>query len=124
LNRNRTVLIVEDETNLGKLLKFLLEENGLEVLIASDGQEAIELFKLHIEEIGVVLSDLGLPKLGGWEAFSEMKELKPGLKGILSSGYFSPAIKKDILKSGAHKFIQKPYNTVEIVSMIKGLLEE
>ena len=69
---------------------MMLEENGIKVLEAVDGMEAVEIFTAHKDEIGVVLSDLGLPRLGGWEAFLKMKKINPELKGILASGFFNP----------------------------------
>jgi DNA-binding NtrC family response regulator len=123
LNKLNAVLIVEDEGVLRDLLKSMLEENGFKVFEAFDGVDAVETFTAHKDEIGVVLSDLGLPRLGGWDAFLKMKEINPKVKGILASGFFNPKVKAEIIKSGAKNFIQKPYNPPEIVSMIRGLLE-
>ena len=118
------VLIVEDEESLRELLRMILEGNGIKVLQASDGIEAVEMFTAHKDEIGVVLSDLGLPRLGGWEAFLRMKEINPEVKGILASGYYNPDVRTEIIKSGANEFIQKPYNSTQIITMIRNLLDE
>jgi len=119
-----TVLIVEDEDNLRELLRMVLEDKGMKVLEAIDGVEAVEIFTSHKDEIGVVLSDLGLPRLGGWEAFLEMRKINPELKGILASGFFNADVRNEIIKSGARDFIQKPYNTVQIIKIISELLDE
>jgi two-component system cell cycle sensor histidine kinase/response regulator CckA len=119
-----TVLIVEDEENLRDLLRMMLEENGINVLEAADGIEAIEIFTAHKDEIGILLTDLGLPRLGGWEAFLIMRKINPDLKGLLASGFFSQDVKKEIIRSGATDFIQKPYNSTQIVAMIHNLLDE
>jgi len=124
LSKKDTILVVEDEDILRDLLQLLFEENGLKVLAATDGIEAIEIFTAHQDEIGVVLSDLGLPRLGGWEAFLKMREINPELIGVLASGYFNPNVKTEIIKSGAKNFIQKPYNPPEIIKMIRELLAE
>jgi two-component system, cell cycle sensor histidine kinase and response regulator CckA len=123
--KNRdTVLIVEDEENLRYLLKMILEENGIKVLEAVNGMEAVKVFTTHQDEIEVVLSDLGLPLLGGWEAFVEMKKINPQLKGILASGYFNQNIRKDFINLGAKDFIPKPYNTLQIIKMVREALDE
>lgn len=122
--KRETILIVEDEDILRDLLQLLFEENGLKVLAATDGIEAVKIFTAHQDEIGVVLSDLGLPGLGGWEAFLKMREINPEVIGILASGYFNPNVKNEITKSGAKNFIQKPYNPPEIIKMIRSLLAE
>jgi DNA-binding NtrC family response regulator len=103
---------------------MVLEERGITVLVATDGEEAVEIFTAHKDEIGVVLSDLGLPRLGGWEAFLKMREINPKLKGILASGFFSADVRNEIIKSGARDFIQKPYNALKIIEMIRTMLDE
>ena len=123
MNKRAKVLIVEDQEDLKDLLQSILEENGLSVLTASDGIEAVEVFTAHKDEIGVVLSDIGLPRLGGWDAFLKMKEIDPRVRGILASGYFQPNVQEDIVRSGADDFIQKPYNSPALVAMIRDLLE-
>jgi DNA-binding NtrC family response regulator len=124
LNKPDTVLIVEDDDSLRELLQTMLEAGGLKVMAASDGIEAVEMYQQNQDRIGVVLSDLGLPRLGGWEAFLKMREINPQLKGILASGYFHTNVKEEIIKSGAQNFIQKPYNTAEIVATLRKMLEE
>jgi DNA-binding response OmpR family regulator len=119
-----TVLIVEDEENLRDLLKLVLEDSGIKVLEAVDGMEAVEIFTAHKDEIGIVLTDLGLPRLGGWEAFLKMREINPELIGILASGFFNPDVRNELIKSGARDFIQKPYNSAQVVTMMHKLLSE
>lgn len=124
MNNSETVLVVEDEDNLRDLLKMVLEDNGIKVLVAVDGMDALEIFTSHKDEIRVVLSDLGLPRLGGWEAFLKMRKINPELIGILASGFYSPEVRTEIIKSGARDFIQKPYNSEHIVVMIRDILNE
>jgi two-component system, cell cycle sensor histidine kinase and response regulator CckA len=119
-----TVLVVEDEESLRDLLRLVLEGNGIKVLQAADGVEAVEVFIAHQDEIGIVLSDIGLPRLGGWDAFLKMKEINPKVKGVLASGFFNPDVRTEIIKSGAVDFIQKPYNSGQIVKMMQDLLRE
>jgi DNA-binding NtrC family response regulator len=102
----------------------MLEDNGMKVLEAVDGVEAVEIFTAHKDEIGVVLSDLGLPRLGGWEAFLKMREINPELKGILASGFYNADVKNEIIKSGAMDFMQKPYDSVKIIKMVREALDE
>jgi len=122
VDSQETILIVEDEDNLRDLLRMILEENGLKVLVAADGEEAIEIFTTHQDEIGLVLSDIGLPRLGGWEAFLKMREIKPELKGILASGFSSADVRSQIIKSGVMEFVQKPYNSLQIIEIVYKML--
>ncbi len=118
----KTILVVEDEELLCELLKNFLEEQGYEVLTAHDGSEALECYERRREGIALVLSDMGLPRLGGWEMFQKMRELNPEVRAILASGYFDPGLKMDLLKAGAMDFIQKPYNTEYILRRIREIL--
>jgi CheY-like chemotaxis protein len=124
LGKKEKILIVEDQDDLRELIKSILEEHGFTVLTAVDGIDAVEIFASHKDEIGVVLSDIGLPRLSGWDALIRMREINPDLKGILASGYFHPNVKEEIIRSGAKNFVQKPYNTPEIVAMIRKLLDQ
>jgi two-component system, cell cycle sensor histidine kinase and response regulator CckA len=124
MNNQDTVLLVEDEDNLRDLIKMVLEEHGIKVLAAIDGEEALKIFSAHKDEIALVLSDLGLPRLGGWEAFLKMKEINPELKGILASGFSSADVRTEIINSGVMEFIAKPYDADKIVATIRKVLDE
>src|SRR5207253_1304842 len=86
----RTVMLVEDEEMLRELGIMLLESDGYSVLAAKDGIEAVEMFEAHADEIGLVVCDLGLPRLGGHDVFLRMKEIKPSVRAIVASGYLEP----------------------------------
>jgi len=124
LGKGETILLVEDEGQLRELLAMLLEDNGYRVLSASDGKEAVETFRQNSNEIAVVLSDLGLPKLGGWEAFLQMKSINPNVKAILASGYIDPELKQELIKSGAKLFVQKPYQPPDVLMKIRKLIDD
>lgn len=120
---NETVLVVEDEEMLALLLKSILEDQGYHVMTAKDGQEALSIYRKHFREIAVILSDMGLPRLGGWEMFQEMKRMNPTVKAILASGYFDPNLKIDLINAGAKDFIQKPYIAEVILSRIREVID-
>lgn len=121
-NKDFMVLLVEDEEMLLDLLQTFLEEHGFKVLVARDGQEAVETYIRHKDEISVVLSDMGLPKLGGWEAFQKMKEINPKVKSILASGYLDPKLRADMIQAGAKDFVQKPYIPEIILARIREII--
>ena len=118
-----TILLVEDEDLLLDLLKMVLESNGYQVLTAKDGNEAVDLYRKHHASIALVLSDVGLPNLGGFEAFMEMKKVNPAVKSVFASGYFEPAVKTQMLESGAKNFVQKPYDVNEILKKIREAID-
>lgn len=120
---HETILVVEDEELLLGLVKSFLEEKGYIVLTARDGQEAVHLYASHKDQIAVVLSDMGLPKMGGWEAYQKMREINSNVKVILASGYLDPQIRAEMLKAGAKDFISKPYDVNQILLRLREVIE-
>ncbi|MBI1805851.1 MAG: PAS domain S-box protein [Ignavibacteria bacterium] len=118
-----TILLVEDEELLRDLLKGVLIEKGYKVLAAVDGVEAVDLYASSHKKISLVLSDVGLPKLGGQEVLLQLKAIDPEVKIILASGYFEPNIKSQMQEAGANAFVQKPYIISEILQKIRYVLD-
>ncbi|HQV31484.1 MAG TPA: ATP-binding protein, partial [Calditrichia bacterium] len=118
-----TLLIVEDEEMLVELLTHVLTTHGYNVLTARDGEEAIQVFRNFKEEIDLVFSDFGLPKMNGWQAFLEMRQLRPKIPGIFASGFFDPETKAAMQEKGVEKFLFKPYVLLEVASTIRQVLD-
>ena len=116
------VLLVEDEEMLRDLGVTMLQAEGYRVITAKDGVEAIEQFELYCDEIGLVICDLGLPKLGGREAFLKMKQLRPGVRAIVASGYLEPGLRSEILQAGVLDTIQKPYDFRDLMVKIRAVI--
>jgi len=114
-----TILVVEDEQQLLYLLKEMLEGEGYRVLTATDGDQAIELYRRENGRISLVLSDMGLPSVGGWEVLQQLKAIDPQVKVILSSGFMDTKVRQDMIKSGARDFIQKPYTPDKVIQQVR-----
>jgi PAS domain S-box-containing protein len=104
------ILLVDDEAMVLAVGKVMLEELGFKVLAASNGREAVELFKEHQDTIGQVVMDLTMPHMGGEEAFGEMRQLDPAVKVIITSGYNEQEITPLFAGKGLSGFIQKPFS--------------
>ena len=118
----QTILLVEDEEMLRELGISILENEGFRVIAAKDGVEAVALFETHGDDIGLVVCDLGLPRLGGREAFLKMKERRPGVRAIVASGYLEPIIRSEMLKAGVIDTIQKPYDFNDLIAKIRSII--
>ena len=104
-----TVLLVDDDEMLRDMAAAMLKRLGFTVLAAKDGVEAVELFRQHQDEICLVLSDLTMPRMDGWETITALRKLSPGIPVILASGY-----DKSQVMAGNHPelpqvFFSKPY---------------
>jgi two-component system, cell cycle sensor histidine kinase and response regulator CckA len=117
-----TILIVEDEPLLIDMTRMLLESKGYKIILAADGIEALIQYQKHQQDISLVLSDIGLPKMDGVEEFTKLKELNPNVKVIMASGYFEPDVKVNLMRSGVKGFIQKPYTPDLVLLKIREVL--
>lgn len=117
-----TILFVEDEEMLKDVITTTLKEKGYTVLTASDGIEAVELFMKYQNEVSLVLSDLGLPRLGGWEACVTMREINARVRVVVASGFIEPTLREEIAKSGGG-IVQKPYEPSEVLRTVRRMLD-
>ena len=120
---DEVILLVEDEDTLLNVLEGLLKSKGYRVFSARDGFEAVELYEQHVNEIAVVVSDLGLPKMTGQDAFLRMKSVNPKVKVIFGTGYLDPELRTELLGLGARGFIAKPYGQDELLKRIRELID-
>lgn len=117
------ILLVDDEEMVRDVGRSMLESLGYKVITASNGKEAVEIYREKGGEIGLITMDLVMPVMDGLNAFREIKKINPDAKVIISSGY--SADNMDILKKeGVSGFINKPYRLGEIVGIISKVLDE
>jgi two-component system cell cycle sensor histidine kinase/response regulator CckA len=119
-----TVLLVDDEDMIIDVAQRMLEKLGYKVFAARDGKEAVEVFRKHKDKIDAIVLDMIMPKMSGGEAFDRIKEIKPDIKVLLSSGYSINGQASEILNRGCHGFIQKPFNLQSLSTSLRSILEE
>jgi len=104
-----TVLLVEDEEIMRNMAQTMLTRLGYKVLTAKDGVEATEVFKKHLNEIDVVVSDLSMPRMDGWETLSALRRISPDIPVVLVSGHDESKVTTDDHVELPQVFLQKPY---------------
>jgi PAS domain S-box-containing protein len=104
-----TVLVVEDEQAVRHTVALSLKRLGFTVLEAKDGIEAVEVFRQHRDEIRCVLCDLTMPRMSGWETLTALRQLAPGIRVILSSGYSQAQVMEGDHPALPQAFLSKPY---------------
>jgi CheY-like chemotaxis protein len=118
-----TILIVEDDKTVRDLLRVILQDFGYQVIEASDGQEAIDLFSERKEEIDLVLLDAILPQKSGKAVYSFIEATKPGTKVLFSSGYTDEIVyKTGIIEQGVPS-ISKPASPSLLLNTIRKILD-
>jgi two-component system, cell cycle sensor histidine kinase and response regulator CckA len=119
--KNETILVVDDETVIREMLTEYLSESGYRVLKAANGNEALELFQQHRESIKVVITDLGMPQMGGEELFRHIRTIDETVNVIACSGYLDGTTKKELQQLGFREILTKPYKFQEILAAIQAV---
>ncbi|HLX13063.1 MAG TPA: response regulator, partial [Bacteroidota bacterium] len=122
ISKGETLLLVEDDEMLLDFLRIISEGNGYKVLLARDGEEAVAACKANRAAISLVLTDIELPKMNGWDVYKKLKAMKPDLSIIIAGAYFEPALKKEMIKGGVRFFAQKPYITEQLLRLFRDAL--
>lgn len=119
-----TILLIDDEKMVIEVTKELLEMLGYQVIMATSGSEALDIYCRQGKEISLVVLDMIMPGMSGGETFDALKRLNPLVKVVLSSGYSLNHKVSDILERGCHAFLQKPFSTHELSRIIRKTLAE
>jgi len=82
-----TILVVDNQEMVCKMAKTMINRLGFEVLMAKDGKEAEDLFSGRHQSIRLVLTDLTMPRLNGWDTLKALRRIRPDIPVILASGY-------------------------------------
>ena len=123
LKGGETILLVDDERSIAEVMREILESLGYRVMTAGSGQEAIAIYMEKGKEIDLVILDMIMPGMGGGKAFAALREIDPGVRVILSSGYSADGEVRQILEKGCNSFIQKPFRIAEISKKIRDVLD-
>lgn len=115
------VLIVEDEFAIRSFIALNLKKEGFEVLEAEDGEAAVEIFQ-SIKDIGIVLLDVMMPKLDGFEVLKIIRKERPDVGIIMLTARTSDQDKVTGLEHGADDYISKPFSPAELIARIKSLV--
>ena len=119
----QTVLVVEDDSALRKLMMKVLEGAEFQVVEAKDGEQAVEICKNWAEPIDIVVSDLVMPKLNGLQLKEIVAGLHPSLKFLLISGYAEDVIDDPTILRTDTNFLEKPFLPDELVLKVRQILQ-
>lgn len=120
---HETILLVDDEDMIWDVISNMLKNLGYTVLLAANGREAVDIYRNNPGQIDLVLLDMLMPEMNAREAFFILKDIDPGIKVLLSSGYVSEEDTQDVLSAGAKGFLRKPYSMHELAQKIRTILD-
>ncbi len=119
-----TILVAEDAAMILELATYTLKDAGYTVLTAKDGQEAVEVFEEHADEIDCVIMDVVMPRMGGKEAMDKILTINPALRRLFVSGYSPDAGHTDFIKETGEHLLEKPYQADALLQKIRDVLDE
>ncbi len=118
-----TILVVEDEKSIRRATRRILEKFGYNVLLAADGQEALELCGEHGDEIDLIMSDVVMPRLGGVELYEALSEQGDPPRMLFISGYADRGMRGMAAIDLQLPFLQKPWTITELMTKVRVVLD-
>ncbi len=121
---SETVLLIDDEPIVRETWSDALTERGFRVIIAEDGVQGMDVFRREKDSIDLVILDFMMPRMGGGETFLKLRELKPDVKVMISSGYGMDGKAWESISDGADGFIQKPCQISRLIEKVAELVRK
>jgi two-component system, cell cycle sensor histidine kinase and response regulator CckA len=119
-----TVLLVEDQDMVRKMAKTMLHRMGYEVVAASGGTEAVKLFRKNPDQVRLVITDLTMPGMNGWETMAALRKIRPHIPVVLVSGHDEAHAMGRDYPEQPHVFLHKPYFKSDLEAAIDTALKK
>ena len=117
MNLKKHILVVDDEQSIRELCKEFLEDEGYQVTVAVDGEDALE--KLKLDYFDLFLIDIMMPRMDGFELMLKIKKRQPLSVIIITTGYSSIDGAVKAVHAGAFQYLSKPINPEELIDVVK-----
>ncbi len=118
-----TILLVEDDPTMRAAAQQLLSKVGYRVVTAVDGQQGLDAYRAHRATLHLVITDVVMPKLSGFELYEVIRGESRGLSVLFMSGFPAPNFRKTVGQDPAVAFVTKPWTASELLAQIRRLLE-
>ena len=115
------IMVVDDEEVIRNMVKDFLSDKGYEIILASNGTEALDKFRQNEGKVDLVLLDMVLPEKSGMEILEDLRQINPRVKTILTSGY-DRNITENNLDEDITSFLQKPFRIATLINKITELM--
>jgi len=120
---SETILVAEDEPGVRRLMESILSQYGYQVILAGDGQEAVEKFIANSGKIQLILMDVIMPRKNGQDAIEEIRRLRPDIKVVYSSGYAADFIRNRGVDDEGIELVMKPLQPSELLRKVRETLD-
>ena len=117
----QTILIIDDDISLRRVLEYNLQEEGYDVLAAANGVEGLELFDRH--NPALVITDLKMPGMSGFQVLAAIKERSPETLVMVITAFGAVETAVEAMRLGAYDYVTKPFNRDELKLIVKKALQ-
>ena len=122
LRGGETILVVEDQADVRQYAVLALRGYGYRVTEAASASEALTIYEQEGTQIDLILTDVVMPYMSGWELVERLSKMRPGIKALLMSGYAGNVITSQRMLDENTKFIEKPFSPAELACKIREVL--
>ncbi len=116
------ILIIDDEQVVKEMFLEMLKELHFSVTACENGREGVEYYRKNFEDIDLVMLDIIMPKLGGYDCFKQLRKINPKVKTVLVSGHSMNEDARKMMNEGAFAFLQKPFNMKKLSKIVNEAL--
>lgn len=120
---SETVLVAEDNPEVLNLNRTVLETFGYKIIEAVDGEDAVNRFIEHQQDIDLIVMDVVMPKMNGQQAYEEIAKIRPDVKVLFMSGYTPDIVQEKGIITDGYNFLHKPVTPMEMLKKIRELLD-
>jgi PAS domain S-box-containing protein len=120
---SEAILLVDDEESLLDIGKEMLKRHGYHVLTANSGEKAIEAYDREGKTVDLVILDLNMPGMGGLKCLAALRDMNPGARVIIASGYLADDQLRESVRFGASAFVAKPYKLEDLLRAVREMLD-
>ncbi len=120
-SRQARILVIDDEDSVRDILSRMLKTKGHQVVVASNGEEGIERFRS--EPFDIVFTDLGMPRLSGWEVGKAIKGINPKIPIAMITGWGMELDREKMNESGIDLIVSKPFNFDQVIHLVSEAME-
>jgi two-component system cell cycle sensor histidine kinase/response regulator CckA len=118
-----TILVVDDEPEIRKLVSAMLTHRGYRIILAETGEQAIKLFRKQPNAIDLLLTDVVAPGMAGPTLADQLTELKPDLRVLFMSGYDSRQVVQKYVVEKGHRLLTKPFTVKQLEQKVTEALQ-
>ncbi len=122
--KNKNILLVDDETVLRDLLTVILKKEGYTVTSVENGKEALFKIKKNPDFYDLIVMDMVMPEMSGINSFDAIRSISPQMKVLFMSGYFQEQYLKDFEDSRTTGFIKKPFRNAAFLEKVQEILRD